>query len=705
MKQLFIQKGKAIIEEVPAPIISDDEILIRVHYSCISAGTEIYKIKASGRSLYRKILEKPQNAKKVLGRLKSHGIGVTIIKVKGKIESKNPIGYSASGIVLKTGKNVKRIKQGDRVACAGDKIANHSEFISVPENLTVKIPQNLSLKSSSTVALGSVALQGIRRCNPKLGEYVAVIGLGNLGQIVVQLLNVNGCSVIGIDLEKNRIDRAISLGMRIGFNPKNVNIVDEVFKSTNGHGADSVMITAASESKEVINQAMKMCRKKGKVVVVGNINLDLDRDIFYQKELDILISTSYGPGRYEERYEKDGYDYPYSYVRWTENRNMQEYLQLLSKNKINIEPLIDKIYKLEESPEAYDLLKSKQKKPMIVLLEYNKESKPDRKIIIGKSIIKHDRINVGIIGAGSFVQDRHLPNLIRLKNIYNLKAVCCKTGGNARSIAELYNASYATTDYKEILADDSVDMVFITTRHKLHAAMAVDAAKAGKAVFMEKPMALNEKELNKLVNILKKTGIPFFVGFNRRFSPFSKKIKELIADRLNPMIIDYRINAGFIPLDNWVHSEGGGRNIGEACHIYDLFNFLTDSKMSSIKAHSISPKTEQYGSSDNFTASIKYNDGSICNLIYTALGSSEIAKEKMDIYVDGIIISLNDFKKLKIFGRNINGMKSKIQNKGLFEELYEFGMGLRKGKSYIIPLWQLIQATEISFEVEKQINY
>jgi len=704
MKQLFIQKGKTIVEKVPAPIISDDEILVRVHYSCISIGTEIYKIKASGRSLYRKILEKPQDVKKVLGRLKNHGLGDAVIKVRSKIESKNPIGYSASGIVLKTGKNIKRIKRGDRVACAGDKIANHSEFIAVPENLTVKIPENLSLKYSSTVALGSIALHGVRRCNPKLGEYVAVIGLGNLGQIVAQLLNVNGCSVIGIDLEQNRIDKAISLGMKTGFNPENINIVDGVFKNTNGHGADSAIITATSKSKQVINQAMEMCRKKGKVVVVGNINLDLDRDIFYQRELDILISTSYGPGRYEERYEKDGYDYPYSYVRWTENRNMQEYLQLLSENKIKIEPLIDKVYKLEESPKVYDSLKSTEKRPMIMLLEYNRESKPDRKIIINKSKIKHDRINVGIIGAGSFAQDRHLPHLARLKSTYNLKAVCCKTGGNARSIAEQYNANYATTDYREMLADDSIDMVFIATRHKLHAVMAIDAAKAGKAVFMEKPMALSEEELKKLVDMLKKTDVPFLVGFNRRFSPFSKKIKELITNRLNPMIIDYKMNVGFIPLDNWVHSEGGGRNIGEACHIYDLFNFLTDSKMSSIKAHSINPKTEQYSSNDNFIASVKYSDGSVCNLIYTALGSKEIPKEKMDIYVDGRIISLNDFKELNIFGSSINGMRSKVQNKGLFEELYEFGKGLKKGKNYIIPLWQLIQATEISFEVERQIR-
>lgn len=706
MKQVFIKKGEVILGEVPAPTIADKEILVRVYYSCISAGTEMFKIQASGRLLYKKVMDKPQNIRKVLDRLKNHGLRDAIVKVKSKIESKNPIGYSASGIVLETGRNIKNFKPGDRVACAGDKIANHAEFIAVPENLAVKIPQKLSVKAASTVTLGSIALQGFRRCSPTLGENIVVIGLGILGQLTLQMLKAAGCHVIGIDLEKSRIEKAIKLGLNVGLNPDKVNVVEEVIKNTDGFGADAVIITAASKSSEVINQAMEMCRKKGKVIVVGDVNLNLKREEFYKKELDLLISTSYGPGRYDEKYEQKGVDYPYAYVRWTENRNMQEYLKLLSENKIDIEPLIERTYKVEEVSKAYKELKSSIEKPLIVLLEYNKESKPDAKVVINKFKAVHDRINVGVIGAGNFTRSVHLPNLQKLDKVYRIVAICSKTGGNAESTAEQYNASYATTDYRKLLEDKNIDMVLIATRHNLHAKIAIDAAESGRAIFVEKPMALNEEELDKLVKILKKIKVPFTVGFNRRFSPFVVRIKEIVSKRINPMIINYRVNAGFLPREHWVHSkEGGGRNIGEACHIYDLFNFLTNSKTNFVSAVSINPTTEQYSYDDNFVATIKYEDGSICNLIYTSLGTEYVPKEQMEIYFDNKIIFLNDYKELSFFGVRGKNIKGKMQNKGQFEELLKFGNNLKdKSTDQVIPIWQLIQTTEISFEVERQLK-
>ncbi|MBA7509005.1 Inositol 2-dehydrogenase/D-chiro-inositol 3-dehydrogenase [subsurface metagenome] len=704
MKQVFIKKGEAIIENVPAPLVTEDEILVQVYYSCISIGTEMFKIQASGRPLYKKIMDKPQNIRKVLGRLKNHGLRDAIVKVKSKIEGKNPIGYSASGIVLETGKNIKNFKPGDRVACAGDKIANHAEFIAVPENLAVKIPQNLSVKAASTVTLGSISLQGVRRCSPTLGENIVVIGLGILGQLTLQMLKVAGCHVIGIDLEKSRIEKAIKLGLDAGFSPDKVNVVEEVIRNTDGFGADAAIITAASKGSEVINQAMEMCRKKGKVIVVGDVNLNIKREEFYKKELDLLISTSYGPGRYDERYEQKGVDYPYAYVRWTENRNMQEYLKLLSENKIEIEPLIERIYKVEEVSKAYEELKSISEKPLIVLLEYNRESKPDVKVVINKFKAVHDRINVGVIGAGNFTKSVHLPNLQKLDKVYRIVAICSKTGGNAESTAEQYNASYATTDYKKLLEDKNIDMVLIATRHNLHVKIAIDAAESGKAIFVEKPMALNEEELGRLVKILKKTKVPFVVGFNRRFSPFAVKIKEIVSKRVNPMIISYRMNAGYIPKEHWVHSiEGGGRNIGEACHVYDLFNYLIESRFLSVDAVSIKPTTEQFVSNDNFTATIKYEDGSVCNLIYTALGTKSVPKERMEIYVDNKVIYLDDYKDLKIFGSQEKGLKRKVQDKGQYNELLRFSECLKSG-SDLIPLWQLVQATKISFEVEDQIS-
>jgi predicted dehydrogenase/threonine dehydrogenase-like Zn-dependent dehydrogenase len=707
MKQVFIKRGTVIIEDVPAPLIDEDEILVQVYYSCISAGTEIANIKVSEKSLIRKALDKPQDVKKILENLRTSGLKDTIGKVKRKIETSHPIGYSASGIVLEIGKNIKNIKIGDRVACMGDRIANHAEFIAVPENLIVKIPGDLSFEKASTVTLGSIALQGIRRCDPKLGEFVTVIGLGILGQLTAQMLKASGCKVIGLDLDTSRIDRAIISGMDAGFFAGETDVPGQILRYTGGQGADAVIITASSEKKEVINDAMKMCRKKGKVVIVGAVSLDLEREDFYKKEIDLLISTSYGPGRYDEKYENKGFEYPYAYIRWTENRNMQEYLSLISSKRINIDSLIEKVYKVQEASSAYDEFKSDSRKPLIVLLEYNKESSPVRKII--SCSFEHNKdmqgkINVAIIGAGNFAQSIHLPNLKKLEDLYNIYAVHSKLGNEAKSLAEHYNASYSTTDFREILSDEKVSMVLIATPHNLHASIAKEAAIAGKAVFLEKPMALNNRELCELADELGKAKVPFIVDFNRRFAPVSIRIKELLKNRINPVVINYTMNAGFIPGEHWVHSEvGGGRNIGEACHIYDLFNFFTDSEVKSINAAGINPRTKQYNSNDNFIATLKYEDGSLCNLVYTALGSVDFPKEQMEIYFDNKILFMDDYKSLKIFGSKEKGISSAIQDKGLYGIISKFGKSVKSGEA-LVPLWQLIQATEISFEVEKQLN-
>jgi predicted dehydrogenase/threonine dehydrogenase-like Zn-dependent dehydrogenase len=706
MKQVFIQKGKAIVGEVPVPLVSDDELLVQVYYSCVSIGTEIFKVEASGRPLYKKIIDQPQNIGKVLKRLKDHGIRDAILKVKSKVEGKNPIGYSASGIVLEAGKNIKNFNPGDRVACAGDRIANHAEFIAVPENLTVKIPDGLSFKEASTVALGSIALQGIRRTNPSLGETVVIYGLGGIGQLASQICRSAGCRVIGIDIDKLRIEKASSLGMDISLNPSDVNVVDEVIKHTGGYGADAVVITAASDSREIINNSMAMCRKKGRVVIIGNVNLNLEREKFYEKELDILISTSYGPGRYDERYEMKAFDYPLPYVRWTENRNMKEYLNLLSEKRVDISSFMDCVFKVEEASSAYELLESSQEPPLIVLLEYNKDSKPATKIIIGKTVSLKHKINMAIIGAGSFVKDMHLPNLDKLNDIYRIYAVCNKCGNNAIDIGEQYGASYVTTDYRKVIEDKEVDMVMIATRHNLHAKIIMEALKEGKAVFVEKPLAINETELEKIIKVLNKNNLPIMVDYNRRFSPIAIKIKEITDKRINPMIINYRMNAGYIPPESWVHSreEGGGRNIGEACHIYDLFNYFTDCEPLSIKAEGISPKTENVLSNDNFSAVVKFSDGSVCNLIYTSQGSELVSKEQMEIYFDNKIIYMDDYLFLKIYGQPEQDMKLKKRDKGHFGALKAFGDSLLNNKAMPIPIEQLIQASAISFEVEKQIK-
>lgn len=705
MKQVLRKRGQTIVEDVPSPMINENEILVQVHYSCISAGTEMSMLQHASVPLYKKVLKQPEKIVKTLQMLRSEGLSKTITRVKQEVDSSlKPIGSSASGVVLKVGAKISDIKQGDMVACAGASIANHAEFIAVPRNLLVKVPEEISLQKASTVTVGAIAMQGVRRADPKLGDFVAVVGLGILGQITFQILKANGCKVIGVDLDERRLELSRSAGIDKCLNPSKDDIVSEAVRFANGHGVDSVIITASTESSELINQTMAMSRRKGKVVIVGAVGLNLLRNDFYTKELDVLMSTSYGPGRYDNKYEMEGVDYPYAYVRWTENRNMDEYLRLISDKKIDISSLIEKVYSIEDAPKAYEELSSAPAKPLIVLLEYNSDVVPCKKIVCSNLKVSKENINVGLIGAGAFAKGTHLPGLKKLNNLYNTYAIVDKIGSNAKGVAQQYGSAYIASDYKELIKDEDVDLIMITTRHNLHSQIAVEAAKAGKAVFVEKPMAVNKDQLYELVKVLEETKIPFTVGFNRRFSPFVARVKNIVNDRTNPMIVNYRMNAGYIPLEHWVHTEeGAGRNIGEACHIYDLFNFLTDCQAESVSAFSIEPKTEQYGKNDNFVATIKYKDGSVCNLIYTALGTNQDSKEQMDIYVDGKIIRLDDYKKLELLGTTIKPKETKEMEKGYQEELVAFAKAIQQGDGYSIPLWQLIQATEISFEIEEML--
>jgi predicted dehydrogenase/threonine dehydrogenase-like Zn-dependent dehydrogenase len=706
VKQVLIKKGKAYTDDVPAPMVNKDSILVKVYYSCISAGTEISSLMSSGNSKIKDVLSDPNKVVKAIDHVKKEGLSRTIQKAQGKFEEAEQIGYSASGVAIKIGDNIKDIKVNEKVACAGAGIANHAEYIEVPGNLLVKIPDDVDFDSASTVALGAIALQGVRRANVTLGEYVAVIGLGILGQITVQLLKANGCRVIGVDLDERRLQKALELGMNKGTNPENDDILKIATSFSNGYGIDAVIITAATNSKAPLAQAFQMCRKKWRVVLVGVVGMEINREDMYKKELDFLIATSYGPGRYDEQYEQKGIDYPYAYVRWTENRNMEEYLKLIADQKINIKPLIEQEYKIEDAPLAYEELMTSETKPLITLLKYKQEEEqPARKVAVqSKPIERNGTINVAIVGAGRFAKETHLPNLMKLKNIYNIHAIMSKTGSNAKTTAQQFGAKYATTDYEEILGDKDIDAVFITTRHNLHAKMAMAALRAGKAVFLEKPMALNKEELDGLITTIHETQKPFMVGFNRRFSKFAREAKKQLAERINPMIINYQMNAGYIPYNHWVHTEeGGGRIIGEACHIFDLFNYFIDAEVESIFVEKITPKTEYYSAQDNIVVTLKYKDGSVCTLTYTGLGSNQYPKEFCQIYNDGKIIIIDDYRSLEGYGLKLKKIKSTEPGKGRYEELVEFANYLKGNIQPPIPLWQLIQATEISFMVDESL--
>lgn len=710
MKQVLVQGGSVIVQDVPAPKVGNKNILVRVMHSCISVGTEMSGVKMSGLPLYKRALKQPENVKRVFDMMRDQGIKRTMDRVMGKLAAGSPTGYSAAGVVVEVGSEVDGFSLGDKVACAGAGIANHAELIDVPVNLAVKLPVKLTTDIASTVTLGAIAMQGVRRAQPTLGETFVVVGLGILGQLTCQFLQANGCKVIGVDLDLNRIRLAVGNGMGVGIDPSQENYIERVHKLTDGFGADAVIITAASESSQIISDAMQACRKKGRVVLVGDVGLDLQRADFYKKELDFLISSSYGPGRYDPEYEEGGQDYPLPFVRWTENRNMEAYLHLLANGKVSLANLYHPPYPIERARDAYEALKGEGDKPLLVLLEY-----PESKSAFARKVVMHaaatatatGKVRVALAGAGSFAQGMHLPNMYKLRDRYQLHAVMSRTGSNARAVATQYQAKYATTDYAELLTDPEVDLIMIASRHNLHAQMTLDALRAGKSVFVEKPLALNEADLDAIEQFYVESpnGPLLLAGFNRRFAPAIEHACKLLESRTTPLIINYRMNAGFIPLDHWVHTEeGGGRNIGEACHIYDLFNAFTGARVKNVHASAIQPGSKQWARNDNFVATISYEDGSVCTLTYTAMGDKSFPKEKMDIFADGKVISMDDFKSLTVFGGKHKGWSSQTVDKGQFKEIELLAASLLQGEPWPITLEEQLQATRISFAVEQQLQ-
>jgi predicted dehydrogenase/threonine dehydrogenase-like Zn-dependent dehydrogenase len=704
MKQILLKQGTPILEMVPAPMVEPGTILVRTHASCISVGTELSGMKMSGTPLWKKALAQPQKVRQALDMVSEKGLSRAITEIKGKVETPLPVGYSAAGTVIAVGAGVDGFSVGDRVACAGAQCAHHAEILRVPVNLAVVIPDGVSFEAASTVALGAIALQGIRRAVPTLGESFVVVGLGFLGQLTVQILRANGVKVIGLDPDARRLAQAVDAGA-LGLDPAGV-AEAQVMRLTGGIGADGVIITAATASDAVISTAFKMCRKKARVVLVGDVGLDINRNDIYVKELDFLVSTSYGPGRYDARYEEEGLDYPVSQVRWTENRNMAAYLGLVASNGVNLKGFLDTRFTVEEAPRAYEALKG-DARPMLALLDYpgNDDATSHTLTFSSRAVAKPGVVRLAMVGAGDFATAMHLP-LIQSLPEYRLRAVVNRTGHKAAAAAKRFGADLAMTDFDQVLTDPDTDAVLLCTRHNLHAAQVLAALKAGKHVLVEKPLALNRQELGEIKDAMEKAGdrAPVLLcGFNRRFSPFITPVADAMRNRSNPLMVNYRMNAGHIPSDHWVHgAEGGGRNIGEACHIYDLFTFLTGARVKSVSAAAIDPATGFYRADDNFTATIRFEDGSVASLTYTALGNTKYSKEKMELYSDGTVFAMDDYRSLSVTGRP-GSHDSKGTEKGHREELKAFAAAIAAGEQ-AVPLWQAFQAMEIAFAVEDAIR-
>jgi len=724
MKQIVVKNGEITVLEVPPPLMSDNHVWVANAFSVISSGTESEVIKGSSKSLINRITEKPEIVKKVVGKIRDQGLKKTLRDVRKKTDSPIRLGYASAGTVIGVGKNIRDISIGQRVACGGADAA-HAEIIAVPRNLIARVPENIKMEEAAFATLGSIAMHGIRRANVHLGDSVVIMGLGLIGILGAQIAKAAGCRVIGIDISEQRVKLAKELGGDLVLNSNKADVIQTVMDYTHGFGADAVIIFTAGSEGDPANLAFELCRQKGKVVAVGSFKMHFNREKMYEKELDFLMSTSYGPGRYDKMYEEEGIDYPIGYIRWTENRNMEEFLQLISQGKINILPLTTSIYSIDEAKSAYNLLNSSgDEKPLAILLQYYVSPIYDRKEkatefsvqTISKSL--NDKINIAIVGAGNFTWEILLPALSDLKNLFTLSVIVTAHGDSAEYVAKKYNAKYSTTNYEDVLLDKDIDLIFICTRHNLHYPMVMKALTHQKAIFVEKPLCLTRKELQDIVKNMEKQNMFLTVGFNRRYSPLSICLKEHLKNLRGPFFISYRVNAGFIESDHWTQNPeiGGGRIIGEACHFIDYFNYLIGNKPSvrQISVDSIPIDGRRVNASDNLSAIIKYSDGSLAALNYSTLGHTSLEKERIEVFADGKSFVISDFKSLEVYGKtdNINYPPSiKIkgnrlvlsrQDKGIKGELEALSCAVRGEKSSIITFSEIVRSMELTFDIEER---
>ncbi len=705
MLQVAISRGEIRVVEVPEPAIQPGGILVRTSHSLISIGTESAGIGGGGKpeSLVLKAIKNPALVRKVVDRVSTHGLQNTLELVRSRVSDEMPTGYSCAGVVMETAPDVTKFRPGDRVACCGTGYANHASVNFVPQNLAAKIPDHVPFEEAAFGTLGAIALHGVRRCAPGIGELVVVVGLGLLGQLTVQLLRASGAAAIGVDVRDDRVERAISLGLPCGFNSNERDFVAGVLERTNGRGADAVIVTAAGGDPSLLNRAFDACRRKGRVVLVGDVPIRIHRDKIYKKELDFFISTSYGPGRYDRDYEERGLDYPIAYVRWTEGRNLEEVLRLIAAKSLTVRPLIDSVYPIERACDAYASLVGKTK-PVGVLLDYHFESAETarrifyvpRRATIHKAA--EGALRIGVIGYGNYFRSVLLP-LIRAHSGLIPAAVCCRTGLKVRGAVEKDGFAGGCTDYREILSDSKIDVVYIATRHDLHYPIARAAVEAGKAVFVEKPMTMTAEDGRELTRLVEEKKCLLTVGFNRRFSPHAQLLKKMLLPIASPKTIIYRVNAGVLPPEHWLLDpvEGGGRLLGEGVHFFDFLAFLAGAEPAKVLA--ISPRERRR---DEGVVMIEFVDGSVGSIVYTGSGAATLGKERIEVFAGGAGFVLDDFRSLEVYGVPAKGLKTPKIEKGQKEHLENFYRALRGQTDLGVTAQDGYRATWCALEAMKQ---
>ncbi len=701
MEQLTqkLSNGEMVVQELPVPQIGPGMILVKNHFSLISAGTEGSTVKAARKSLIGKAKERPQQVQQVLESLRTKGITQTYRAVVKKLDAYSPLGYSTAGEVIDVAEDVTEFKIGDFVACAGNGYASHAEVVAVPVNLCVKLRSDADLSKACYNTLGAIAMEGVRQADLRLGETCAVIGLGLIGQLASLELQASGVRVVGIDVSEAAVKQAAVHCTDMAFTRSTPGIEENIRSYTNGLGVDAVIIAAATTSLDPVNFAGAICRKRGKVIVLGAVPTGFDRDpYYYKKELELKMSCSYGPGRYDLNYEEKGIDYPAAYVRWTEKRNMETFQELISTGKIDISYLTTHTFAFEDAPKAYDMVAKRTEPFLGIILKYDINKEHIRKAIsIKEQLDPVKDISIAFIGAGSYAQGSLLPNL---PDDITRKGVMTNSGTTSKRVAERFGFEFCTSNEDDILKSKEINTLFIATRHDSHAKYVIEGLKNGKNVYVEKPLCMTLDELLEVQQICQDKQKSVMIGFNRRFSPLAQKIKQKFGDGKMAMI--YRVNAGAIPADSWIQDMkvGGGRMIGEGCHFIDFMAFMCGSIPVKVSAIAL---PDSQGLNDTLNVNIEFENGSTGVLAYYANGAKSMPKEYFEVHAAGMSASLNDFKECTIYGKKAEKHKLTTQDKGQKKMVEEYFLGLRNGQQPI-PMRDVFATTAATLGVLKSLQ-
>lgn len=712
MKQILlnIKSGTVDIVDVPIPECRNNGILIQTYFSLLSVGTERMLVNFGKKNFIQKAKEKPDQVKMVLDKIHTDGLFTTFKSVLNKLDEPFPLGYSAVGRILEKGKNVHNYMVGDIVAVAGTNYANHAEYNYIPENLSVKtIVNSNKFKQMSLVALGATALQGIRQAEVMPGETVAVIGLGLLGQITTRFLKHYGNFVVGIDINEKRKEWAEN-HVDLFVNP--LDSVNETMNFTRGFGVDKVIITASTDSDDPIHIAGKISRDRAIVVMVGSTGMNIPRKLYYEKELTFKLSRSYGPGRYDPSFEERGIDYPIGYVRWTERNNMQEFVKLIENDSLDFSDLITHEFNIESAQHAYSMITDNPKNEdyMGIVFKYPQTAdNTDNKVKIQyypKIQKKTNIVKIGLIGSGNFARNVILPNLKKTKK-YELVGIYSPSSTSIAQTIKKFRFKYATNNFRDLLEDPNIDMIVISTTHDKHSFFVEEALKANKHVYVEKPLVINNDQYRNTLETIQKSNTYLFVGFNRRFSPFSEIIKNKLNTVSTPSVAQYTINAGYIPKNHWIQNPliGGGRIIGEVCHFIDFFVYLFEADVNKYEFFNMDLKSDLFSNNENIVVNLSFSNGSIANILYTSMGSKNYSKERITLFTKGSVVELNNFLKLTLY---LNGRKKIIkkleQEKGFVQEYNYFADIIMGNKDYSTQyLNQILNTTKITLDLNEKI--